>query len=209
MRIPAIFKRAAAAAFLGACCAATQASIVIPSSPPVTVSGPSNLGTIVVPSILAVGDAFTTANRTFFDDFTFTVPAASFEALSASVNFGTFSNIAGFSASLYSGAIPGTSYSSGSNPFSTTPLVVGGTLPASWSGSYNMIPLTDLGSGTYTLQFTGTTGAGVLGVTAAFYAGVASLSAVPEASASALAATGMVALLALVAGRRRRRGSRQ
>jgi hypothetical protein len=186
------FKTIGAAVLLASVGVSAQAAITIPTTPPIIVSGPGNFGTVPAPSILGMGDLLTKANTTFYDDFTFTIPAAKIDAVSTGIDFSTFKNITNFSASLYSGGITGTSYSTtGTNPFAAAPLVTGATLPSSWVGRYNLLAATILNPGTYTMQFSGTTGNGILGITAAFYAGAVSISAVPEPSSYALMLAGL------------------
>ena len=186
-----ITKKISVAMVLAASTLGAHASVTIPTIPPIIVSGPGNFGTVPVPSIVAMGDLLTKANTKFYDDFTLTIPAATVDAISTGIDFSTFKNITNFSASLYSGGITGTSYSTtGTNPFSAAPLVTGTTLPSSWVGRYNLLATTLLNPGTYTLQFSGTTGSGILGVTAAFYAGALSISPVPEPSSYLLLLAG-------------------
>jgi hypothetical protein len=192
-------KTIAAAVLLASVGVSAQAAITIPTTPPIIVSGPGNFGTVPAPSILGMGDLLTKANTTFYDDFTFTIPAATVDAVSTGIDFSTFKNITNFSASLYAGGITGTNYSTtGTNPFAAAPLATGATLPSSWVGRYNLLATTVLNPGTYTMQFSGTTGNGILGITAAFYAGAVSISAVPEASSYAmmLAGLGLIGLIA-------------
>lgn len=181
----------------------------------ITASTPGSLGTITSGSTLFLGDtgllvnptflsnSSTTATKTFYDDFVFTVPVGeSITAISASLNntATTFAGISGFTESLYSGqGSITTGYSSTTNPFTGSVLASNGSLMSA----------INLGAGTYTLQFSGTLAqaTSVLGTTVpsvgTFVSTVAiATAAIPEPSTYALMFAGLG--IAGLAARRRK-----
>jgi hypothetical protein len=187
---------------------AQAATITIGSLTAVT--NPGNVGTIAPGNTLFVGDAgsptnilglnsnlynnSTTATKTFFDDFVFTLPTAlSLYSIDVSLNTSTFAGISGFSESLYSGGYAGPSFSTtNTNPLVPSNLIV--------STSSNTLSFSNLAAGTYTLQFSGTLAAAttkpVFGLpttvpTVGAYASLISVSAVPEPESYAMLIAGL------------------
>jgi hypothetical protein len=146
----------------------------------------------------------TTAPKTFFDDFVFTIAGSSLNSISVSLNT-TLTPITGFSESLYSVDVTGGIY---------TGIGTGPLLPANLIGSTtgNTLSFSNLAAGTYTLQFSGTLAqATSLGPflpvlpTVGAYAAVISVNAVPEPESYALLLAGLGMMGYLI----RRRGTKQ
>jgi hypothetical protein len=201
------------AALSGSLSTMAQAAVTIGS---LTVTTPANVGTIASGGTLLVGDlggltnllglnpnlynSSTTATKTFFDDFVFTIAGSSVSSISASLNSATLAGISGFSESLYSGGVPAASYTAtGTNPLSAANLI--GTTTG------NTLSFSNLAAGTYTLQFSGTLAAAnsLLLPTVGAYASLVSVTAVPEPESYALLLAGMGMMGYLI----RRRGTKQ
>ncbi len=183
-----------------------------------TATTPSNVGTLSTGTSYILGDlggtinplnpnlinSSTTATKTFYDDFVFTISSGStlnnsfLGSLQLSLQLPLISSISGFSESLYSGSV--TSYSTTSaNPFAATSLLATTTT--------NTLSATNLSAGTYTLQFSGTIGKatsllGIVSPTTGGYVSIVSISPVPEADTYAMLLVGL-SLLGFVAQRRR------
>jgi hypothetical protein len=177
---------------------AQAASITIGS---LTVATPGNMGSFASASNLGIGDtgliinpnlsnSSTTATKTFFDDFVFTISnGVTLNSFMASLQTASFAGIAGFSESLYAGNIPGTSFSTtGANPLAASSLLATTTT--------NSLLVNNLAAGTYTLQFSGTLAkaGSLLGVpvpTVGTYASLVSISPVPEEDTYAMMLAGL------------------
>jgi hypothetical protein len=186
---------------LGSLSTAAQAATVKIGT--LTATTPGSVGTLSSGTNYLLGDtglgsfnlnlvnSSTSATKTFYDDFVFTIAAGSTlnNSFLASLQTPLVSNITGFSESLYSGSIPGTSYStSGTNPLASTSLI------ASTTG--NTLSATNLAAGTYTLQFSGIIGkaGSLLGIAipaTGSYASLVSISPVPEADTYAMMLAGL------------------
>jgi hypothetical protein len=209
-------KAMVAAAALSVIAASSQAATVtigtLTASTPGSFAGNANLvlgdtGVLSVNPLLR--NSSTTAASTFFDDFVFTVPVGStVAALSATLQntLTGFIGITGFTETLYSGGGTLTSFSAlTTNPFGTQAALATGS-------STTALAATNLGAGTYTLQFSGTLAAAtsLLGVavptvgTFVSLVNIAPVSAVPEPSSYALVLAGL-GLLTVIA--RQRKGS--
>lgn len=140
----------------------------------------------------AGGNSFAQA-ATFYDRYLFSVPEASYSSFTASLDLGNFFAIQGLQARLYSGTpvAPGTPVASG-----------GGTMLQVWSsaqnnpgstvavgtGAFNMINLSTLAAGSYTLEVRGQ----VTGTAGGSYAGVVNVAAaVPEPETYLMLALGL------------------
>jgi hypothetical protein len=164
-----------------------------------TVSTPGSIGSFASTSTLGLGDIITNSaaiSTTFYDDFVFTIASgATISSILASLQTTSFAGITGFSESLYSGTIPGTSYSAnGTNPLAATSLIA--------STTSNNLSASNLNAGTYTLQFSGTLAAktGLL-PTIGTYASLVSISPVPEEDTYAMMLAGL-SLIGFIARRK-------
>jgi hypothetical protein len=209
------------AALSGSLSTVAQAAIITVGTL-TAVTAPGAVGPIASGTTLLVGDlgastnllglnpnlynSSTTAPKTFFDDFVFTIAGSSLNSISVSLNT-TLTPITGFSESLYSGGVPGTSYTAtGTNPLLAANLI--GTTTG------NTLSFSNLAAGTYTLQFSGTlamaTTTTLLGLpvvvpTVGAYAALISVNAVPEPESYALLLAGLGMMGYLI----RRRGTKQ
>jgi hypothetical protein len=165
-----------------------------------TASSPGTLATLSPGTSYFLGDtgllnfntnlvnSSTTATKTFYDDFVFTIAAGSTlnNLFSASIQLPSFlQGLTGFSESLYSGSITGTTYSTtGTNPFASASLIA--TSPTTLSA-------TNLSAGTYTLQFSGIINKAttLLIPATGSYVSAFSVSAVPEADTYAMMLAGL------------------
>jgi hypothetical protein len=163
-------KVAISTGLFGLLCTATQAATITVGSL-TGVTSPGNVGAIAPGSNLLLGDvgspvnvlglnpnlynASTTAPKTFFDDFVFTLPASSsLYSVSASLDSTALAGIGGFSESLYFGGIAGSAYSAvGTNPLLVVNLI--------GSPTSSTLSFANLAAGTYTLQFSGTLAAAI------------------------------------------------
>lgn len=126
------------------------------------------------------GNSFATTD-TFYDTYTFTVPASGFNSFTASLDLGTFLSISNLSSRLYTGTPVAAGTVFGGNPALVKPWSANETNTtnvAAGSGLYNMISVPTLAAGTYTLEVRGQ----VAGSAGGAYAGVINVAAVPEPS---------------------------
>jgi hypothetical protein len=131
----------------------------------------------------------------FFDDYIFTIPGATANSISTTIDLGSLLQITNFQERLYD---------YGTNPGITTGAPIGGAIDA-WVtpigiGTVAVLPTTVLVPGTYVLQMRGT----VTGLGGGSYAGTLNLVPVPLPAALPM----MLAGLGLLGGvaRRRREG---
>ena len=96
-----IMRRVAAVLVCTACSLAAQASQVV------------DLGTLSVPGTYTYSNTFNAPTIGFLDDYTFTIPAANFDSITASLDLGQFFSISNLQARLYSGTGP---FVSGTTP---------------------------------------------------------------------------------------------
>lgn len=135
------------------------------------------------------GNSFATTD-TFYDTFTFNVPAAGFSSFTASLNLGDMLAISNLSSRLYTGTPLAAGTALGGNPSLIKPWSTGQTNVtevAAGSGLFNMINVPSLAAGTYTLEVRGQ----VVGQSGGAYAGVINVAAVPEPSTLALLTLGL------------------
>jgi hypothetical protein len=211
VRMKLFAKVVLSAALLGSLSPMAQAANITIGT--LTVATPSNVGTLVSGQTYGLGDtglvvntnlanSSTTATKTFFDDFVFTIPTGlALNSISATLDSATFAGISGFSESLYSGGV--TSYTTtGTNPLAA--------LSAIGTTTTNSLSLNNLAAGTYTLQFSGTLAKAttVLGLpvpATGTYATFVTVNAVPEPESYAMLLAGLGLLGFMV----RRRGTHQ
>lgn len=164
-----------------------------------------NLGALGTPaSSLSFGNSFSVASGlvssasgnsfastdTFYDTYTFTVPAAGFNSFTASLDLGDLLSISNLSSRLYTGTPVAAGTVFGSNPSLLKPwssAQSNATDVASGSGLFNMISVPALAAGTYTLEVRGQ----VVGTAGGAYAGVLNVAAVPEPSAYLMLGLGL------------------
>jgi hypothetical protein len=129
----------------------------------------------------AGGNSFATTD-TFYDTYTFSVPAVAFSSFTASLNLSDFLAISNLSSRLYAGAPVAAGTVFGGNPALVKPWSTSQTNAsdvATGSGLFNMISVPALAAGTYTLEVRGQ----VVGTVGGAYAGIINVAAVPEPSA--------------------------
>ncbi len=174
-----------------------------------TATIPGNVGTLAAGTSYVLGDtgvlnlntnlvnSSTTATKTFYDDFVFTIAPGSTlnNSFLASLQLPSFLGITGFTESLYTGSVVS---------FSTTTTNPLAALSAIATTTTNTLSATNLAAGTYTLQFSGTiakAGSALLPATGT-YASVVSISPVPEADTYAMMLGGL-SLLGFMMQRRK------
>ena len=174
-----------------------------------TATTPGNVGTLAAGTTYVLGDtgllnlnlnlvnSSTTATKTFYDDFVFTIAPGSTlnNSFLASLQLPSFLGITGFTESLYTGSVVS---------FSTTTTNPLAALSAIATTTTNTLSATNLAAGTYTLQFSGTiakAGSALLPATGT-YASVVSISPVPEADTYAMMLGGL-SLLGFMMQRRK------
>jgi hypothetical protein len=179
-----------------------------------TATTPGNVGTFTLGTNYLLGDtglfnfnpnlvnSSTTVTNTFYDDFVFTIAAGSTlnNSFTASLQLPSFLGITGFTESLYSGLV--STYSA----TVTDPLAAFSPIATT---NTNTLSATNLGAGTYTLQFSGTIlkAGSLLGITVpatGTYASLVNISPVPEAETYAMMLAGL-SLLGFMVQRRKNR----
>ena len=170
---------AAVCAVLVAAGGAAQAANIVTKS--------VDFGSVALPFSQTYGTTFTAAQAptdTFYEDYGFTIPAGSFNSITANFDLGTFLTIAGVQARLYQGAL-GTV---GSAPVSgVTVLQAWSSSVGGGSGTLNVINQTSLPAGSYVLEIRGQ----VTGTSGGSYSGLLNVSPVPEADGLVMAFAGL------------------
>jgi hypothetical protein len=124
------------------------------------------------------GQYFGSTSFGFYDDFVFTIGAGQANAVTSTISIGNLLGITNLQARIYNYVANGSAA-----PLLTTP--VSGTVTDGWSSStafggnnltVNVIPLTSLAAGTYSLEIRGTSDGTLAGGT---YTGSLNLTAVP------------------------------
>jgi N-acetylglucosaminyldiphosphoundecaprenol N-acetyl-beta-D-mannosaminyltransferase len=156
-----------------------------------------DLGSLAAPSSLTFGDTFSQPQTQFYDDYMFSIPDASVNSITSTIDLGSYLGINNLQSRLYSGTVTTTGVPSGLLEAWSTPVPINsggvtGTLAI-------MSPIT-LGAGNYILEIRGD----VVGTAGGSYAGVLNVSAVPEFAEWALLLTGMI-MVVLFAARLRRK----
>ena len=153
-----------------------------------------DLGTLSLPTTASYSTVFkpdaVAATDTFYEDYSFAVPAASFASLSFSLTVSDLLNINNLQARLYTGDLGTATVGAVLSPEQllqrwTAPLASGGT------GTVSVIDQINLSAGSYVLELRGQ----VTGTTGGAYAGLLNVSAVPEPQTSAMLAAGLLALV--------------
>lgn len=172
-----------------------QAEAALSLSYDTTSAGTTGPGTITIPAVpgsLSYGNTFSGPTPAFvgvygfFDDYIFTIPGATANAISTTINLSTLLQISNLQQRLYNYA---------TNPGITTGPAIGGAIDA-WTspigtfGTVAILPTTVLNPGTYVLQTRGT----VTGTFGGSYAGTLNLTAVPVPAAAWLLGSGLVGL---------------
>ena len=154
-------------------------------------------GAQAAPSILSFGNTFFAASSgQFYDNYLFSIPTASVDSISSTINFGNFWGINNLQSRLYSGSAITAGQPSGL--LLATSYAYSGTV-AGLSGMFAVIDPVTLNAGNYTLQVLGN----VAGAAGGSYAGVLNISAVPEAAEWTLMIVGF-GLIGFIAARRKR-----
>jgi len=155
-------------------------------------TGPGTINAPSVPSSLSYGNSFVAPTSAFvgvygfFDDYIFTIPGATANAISTTIDLSTLLQISNLQQRLYDYA---------TNPGITTGPAIGGSIDA-WTspigtfGTVAILPTTVLNPGTYVLQTRGT----VTGTFGGSYAGTLNLTAVPVPAAAWLLGSGLIGL---------------
>jgi hypothetical protein len=158
----------------------------------------TDLGAQAVPSILSFGNTFfaDSSGQQFYDNYLFSIPTASVDSISSTINFGNFWGINNLQSRLYSGSAITAGQPSGL--LLATSYTYSGTV-AGLSGMFAVIDPVALNAGNYTLQVLGN----VAGAAGGSYAGVLNISAVPEAEEWILMLVGF-GLIGFIVNRRKR-----
>ncbi len=155
----------------------------------------TNLGNVAVPSSINYGQSFSAAasGATFWDDYTFTLTAASANSVTSSISLSNLLGIDNMQARLYTG----NNHYTGSVPAPDVSLL------EAWGNVANLgsgVSLTTvvlnplaLAAGTYTLQLRGT----VTGLAGGSYAGVLNVAPVPEPDTNAMLLSGLLLIGAI------------
>jgi hypothetical protein len=134
----------------------------------------TNWGAQSAPASLFYGDTFTTPLNQFYDDFMFSIPTASVDSITSTINLGSFLGINNLQARLYSGTtiytgpVPGGVLQAWST---SIPISMGGV-----TGTVAVINPITLGSGNYILEVRGD----AVGTAGGSYSGVLNIAPVPE-----------------------------
>lgn len=124
------------------------------------------------------GNSFTQAD-TFYDTYTFSVPASGLNSFVASLDLGTLLSITNLQSRLYAGTPVAAGMAMAGNPALINAWSTAQGNPsaiASGAGQYNMMNVSSLAAGTYTLEVRGQ----VVGASGGAYAGVINVAEVPE-----------------------------
>ena len=156
-----------------------------------------------VPSSINFGNSFSSSSTTqFYDDYLFSIPVASVDSISSTINLGTYLGINGLQARLYSGTssnITQGGVSSGLlQAWSSTSLFGG----PGYTGTVAVINPITLSSGNYILEVRGD----VVGTAGGSYAGTLNIAPVPEAAQWVMLLMGL--FMATLAIARRSQNSR-
>lgn len=177
-------------------------SAQLPLSYETTAGGTTGSGTIdtpLIPGSHYFGNSFTAPTTPFygiygfFDDFIFTVSAASSNAVSTTIDLGSALQIHNMEMRLYN-------YSGNPTPTLGTPsgVVIDAVVtPIGSSGLLTVLPTTILAPGTYVLQTRGT----VTGTFGGSYAGTLNLAPVPVPAAAWLLGSGLLGLAGVARSR--------
>ena len=174
----------------------TALSATLVMSYSTTSGGTTGLGTntnLGIPSSSNYGNSFTAPTSTFtgsgaygfFDDYIFTIPGATANSISTTIDLGSLS-IANFQERLYN-------YSNNTGIILGAPAggaIDGWTSPIGTSGTVAVLPTTVLAPGTYVLQMRGN----VTGSAGGSYAGTLNLVPVPLPAATWLFGSGLLGL---------------
>ena len=158
----------------------------------------TNLGPQAAPSSLYIGDTFYVPQNQFYDEFMFSIPTASFNSITSTINLGDFLGINNLQARLYSGTVPTTGYPGAGNllqAWSSTSLFSG----PGFNGTVAVISPITLGIGNYILEIRGD----VVGSAGGSYSGTLNITPVPEAGEWAMILSGL-GLVGLIGARRSR-----
>jgi len=154
----------------------------------------TDLGPQTAPSSLFYGNTFSAPQNQFYDDFMFSIPAATVNSITATISLGNFFGIDNLQSRLYSGTVTTTGVPSGLLQAWST------AIPLSFGGLSGMVAVIDpitLGVGNYVLEIRGD----VTGTAGGGYAGVLNISPVPEPGEWALLLFGL-GLMGFIAARR-------
>ena len=153
----------------------------------------TDLGALAPPASLFYGDTFSAPQSQFYDDYLFSIPAATFSSITSTINLGELLGIDNLQSRLYSGTTTTTGTPGGLLEGWSTPISFGG------GGMVTVLDPVMLGAGDYILEIRGD----VVGTAGGSYSGVLNVSPVPEAGETAMLLLG-VGLIGFVAARRKR-----
>jgi hypothetical protein len=156
----------------------------------------TDLGAQPAPASINFGDAFTAPQSQFYDDFLFSIPTASVDSITSTIDLGNLLGIDNLQTRLYSGTVTTTGRPSGLLEAWSTAIPIS---QAGLSGTVAVISPITLGAGDYILEVRGD----VTGTAGGSYAGVLNISPVPEPGEWALLLSGF-GLIGFIAARRGR-----
>jgi N-acetylglucosaminyldiphosphoundecaprenol N-acetyl-beta-D-mannosaminyltransferase len=156
----------------------------------------TSLGAQTAPSILSIGNAFTSPQGQFYDNYLFSIPTASADSITSTISLGSVFGINNLETRLYSGTTISAGLPTGNLIATSTMLPVNGI---GFNGTVAVINPITLSSGSYILSVMGS----VVGTSGGSYAGTLNISPVPEIAEWTMLFFGL-GMLGLVAARRKR-----
>jgi N-acetylglucosaminyldiphosphoundecaprenol N-acetyl-beta-D-mannosaminyltransferase len=156
----------------------------------------TNLGAQTAPSILSIGNAFSSPLGQFYDNYLFSIPTASADSITSTISLGSVFGINNLETRLYSGTTISAGLPSGNLIATSAMFPVNGV---GFNGTVVVINPINLSSGSYILSVMGN----VVGTSGGSYAGTLNISPVPEIAEWTMLFLGL-GMLGLVAVRRKR-----
>lgn len=151
-----------------------------------------------IPDSINFGNSFSTASTAmFYDDYLFSIPAATFDSITSTLSLGSYLGISNLQARLYSGTINDVTTGLPSNGLLeawSQPIMFGAS---GYTGTVALVSPINLSSGNYILEVRGQ----VVGTSGGSYSGTLNINPVPEVAPWAMLLLGML-MTSLVIARR-------